>query len=612
MPVPLSAARPIAAAMAPHHGTHASHHSAENQQPRPLGPLTGGEAMGALAGAPPPPSSAPHPQAQAGPLGPLAADGGYPAAARRLSFGDDPHADPPPQKQAGGGGGEKDSTIDQRKYKTKLCRTWSSGNQCPYGDRCVFAHGGDDMRKVHDYNPYEEVFGPQQHGNRRRSGQKQQSKTVIRMPTSAMPPPPSLAGGVVSAALDYGAEYGVGPLPPPPFAAPAPPLPGAVPPAALLQHPPAGMRWGYEEEELGHSPTGDSGGMRRSASDALSQPQLAQSSPHTTTIIRISHSADGAARAGGGQAAMPLPPLPPQRDSSPNANTIPPPPPPPQSMPSVPSPALCGGAVPPTGGEMAATPLSLPQAAPLMCAAGTPQLSAQPPPAAMFGAVDDAGGVACGAAMCPPQSPGAGFDDIASPQAPPLLTPSQSYSVPPSLAATPLRGLPPPGQPHTPHHYQTPAEDGLYAPPPPPPPSSPQDGNEPVPGELDEAMAPLPPSAAVGEMTPPTAPVEPPTTPVLPRPAGDEYPATPATPSTTYRYDPYADPADAGDGFVRVVECERGGSPQSASHSPGSPPPAAAGARPPLCGQWASEQGQTDSAYADCAASNGATITPSP
>ena len=31
--------------------------------------------------------------------------------------------------------------IDRTKYKTKLCRNYVNGQECPYGDRCVFAHG---------------------------------------------------------------------------------------------------------------------------------------------------------------------------------------------------------------------------------------------------------------------------------------------------------------------------------------------------------------------------------------------------------------------------------------------------------------------------------------
>ena len=31
-------------------------------------------------------------------------------------------------------------------YKTKMCRTWLSVGKCPYGDRCTFAHGSEELR----------------------------------------------------------------------------------------------------------------------------------------------------------------------------------------------------------------------------------------------------------------------------------------------------------------------------------------------------------------------------------------------------------------------------------------------------------------------------------
>eukprot|EP01059_Diplonema_ambulator_P026412 TRINITY_DN43700_c0_g1_i1.p1 TRINITY_DN43700_c0_g1~~TRINITY_DN43700_c0_g1_i1.p1 ORF type:complete len:234 (+),score=48.28 TRINITY_DN43700_c0_g1_i1:191-892(+) len=43
---------------------------------------------------------------------------------------------------------ERPSAIDKTKYKTRICRNWQSGNECPYGDRCVFAHGDHEKRKT--------------------------------------------------------------------------------------------------------------------------------------------------------------------------------------------------------------------------------------------------------------------------------------------------------------------------------------------------------------------------------------------------------------------------------------------------------------------------------
>jgi hypothetical protein len=32
-------------------------------------------------------------------------------------------------------------------YKTRLCHTWLSGEECKYGAKCMFAHGAFEMRK---------------------------------------------------------------------------------------------------------------------------------------------------------------------------------------------------------------------------------------------------------------------------------------------------------------------------------------------------------------------------------------------------------------------------------------------------------------------------------
>eukprot|EP01059_Diplonema_ambulator_P009710 TRINITY_DN1964_c0_g1_i2.p1 TRINITY_DN1964_c0_g1~~TRINITY_DN1964_c0_g1_i2.p1 ORF type:complete len:224 (+),score=62.76 TRINITY_DN1964_c0_g1_i2:56-673(+) len=40
----------------------------------------------------------------------------------------------------------RSSAIDRSKFKTKLCKNWASGTECPYGARCVFAHGKHEKR----------------------------------------------------------------------------------------------------------------------------------------------------------------------------------------------------------------------------------------------------------------------------------------------------------------------------------------------------------------------------------------------------------------------------------------------------------------------------------
>ena len=36
------------------------------------------------------------------------------------------------------------------RYKTTLCKKFSSGKLCPYGDKCQFAHGDADLRNKAD------------------------------------------------------------------------------------------------------------------------------------------------------------------------------------------------------------------------------------------------------------------------------------------------------------------------------------------------------------------------------------------------------------------------------------------------------------------------------
>eukprot|EP01060_Flectonema_neradi_P004900 TRINITY_DN13220_c1_g1_i1.p1 TRINITY_DN13220_c1_g1~~TRINITY_DN13220_c1_g1_i1.p1 ORF type:complete len:158 (+),score=42.03 TRINITY_DN13220_c1_g1_i1:59-532(+) len=40
--------------------------------------------------------------------------------------------------------------IDVQKYKTRICKNWSTSGTCGYGPRCVFAHGDVEQRRAMD------------------------------------------------------------------------------------------------------------------------------------------------------------------------------------------------------------------------------------------------------------------------------------------------------------------------------------------------------------------------------------------------------------------------------------------------------------------------------
>lgn len=42
--------------------------------------------------------------------------------------------------------GEINAALDPIRYKTKMCKNWQLHGKCPYGPRCLFAHGPRDMR----------------------------------------------------------------------------------------------------------------------------------------------------------------------------------------------------------------------------------------------------------------------------------------------------------------------------------------------------------------------------------------------------------------------------------------------------------------------------------
>lgn len=41
---------------------------------------------------------------------------------------------------------EENNALDPVRYKTKMCKNWQQHEKCPYGPRCLFAHGTKEMR----------------------------------------------------------------------------------------------------------------------------------------------------------------------------------------------------------------------------------------------------------------------------------------------------------------------------------------------------------------------------------------------------------------------------------------------------------------------------------
>lgn len=41
---------------------------------------------------------------------------------------------------------EENAALDPVRYKTKMCKNWQMLEKCPYGPRCLFAHGAKEMR----------------------------------------------------------------------------------------------------------------------------------------------------------------------------------------------------------------------------------------------------------------------------------------------------------------------------------------------------------------------------------------------------------------------------------------------------------------------------------
>ena len=91
---------------------------------------------------------------------------------------------------------------DPERYKTVLCATWAANGECPYGRKCQFAHGKEELR--------------------------------LRLPSTALAPAPSMAPPGPSG---VGAPYGLGAGPqlsqfPPSTGWTMPPLPPGPPPPA--------------------------------------------------------------------------------------------------------------------------------------------------------------------------------------------------------------------------------------------------------------------------------------------------------------------------------------------------------------------------------------------
>ncbi|KAJ9473681.1 hypothetical protein DIPPA_17161 [Diplonema papillatum] len=59
--------------------------------------------------------------------------------------------------------------VDLAKFRTKVCRNWSMGAPCQFGERCAFAHGKEQVRSMEERNDCLAVYG--NNGPKRRGGQ---------------------------------------------------------------------------------------------------------------------------------------------------------------------------------------------------------------------------------------------------------------------------------------------------------------------------------------------------------------------------------------------------------------------------------------------------------
>ncbi|KAJ9463369.1 zinc finger protein ZFP1 [Diplonema papillatum] len=48
--------------------------------------------------------------------------------------------------------------VEPTKFRTKFCKNWSTGLHCPFGDRCAFAHGNEQIRRADAPNTFFDVY----------------------------------------------------------------------------------------------------------------------------------------------------------------------------------------------------------------------------------------------------------------------------------------------------------------------------------------------------------------------------------------------------------------------------------------------------------------------
>jgi len=47
---------------------------------------------------------------------------------------------------------DNNKACDALRFKTRICKNWETTNKCPYGPRCLFAHGKKEMRSFSENN----------------------------------------------------------------------------------------------------------------------------------------------------------------------------------------------------------------------------------------------------------------------------------------------------------------------------------------------------------------------------------------------------------------------------------------------------------------------------